>query len=271
MTDKILFLKNKSKEIRLEIVKMTYRLGGGHIGPALSANDILTVLYYNFLNIMPDNPLNENRDRFILSKGHACFGFYYILSDLGFFNKNILLQVNKDTDTLGSHPEIKPEWGIEITTGSLGHGLSIGCGIALSAKINDKKFRTVVLMGDGECQEGSVWEAAMFAKQQKLDNLIGIVDYNKLQAIQPISEAVDIFPLSEKWKSFGWSVQEIDGHNIEQIIGSLEKIPMATGKPSMIIAHTVKGKGVSYMENKPLWHYRSPDQKEYEIALTELS
>ncbi|HPG31768.1 MAG TPA: transketolase, partial [bacterium] len=247
MKKKFLFLKNKSREIRLEILKMTYRLGGGHIGPAFSANDILTVLYYDFLKIFPDNPLNENRDRFILSKGHACFGFYYILSDLGYFDKGILSKLNKNTDTLGSHPEIKPEWGIEVTTGSLGHGLSIGCGIALSAKLKNKKFRTAVLMGDGECQEGSVWEAALFAAQKKLDNLILLIDHNKLQAIQPLSETVELSPLSEKWKSFGWSAVEIDGHNIEEIINSLRKVPAEKSKPSVIICHTIKGKGVSYM------------------------
>jgi transketolase len=263
-------LQKKANDIRRQIYKISYKLGGTHIGGCLSCTDIMTVLYYNYLKIFPDNPLNPERDRFILSKGHSSFILYYILADKGFFSFDEIYKIGQNTDTLGAHPEIKQEWGIELTTGSLGLGLSVGCGIAKSAKLKKQKYKTVVLMGDGELQEGTVWESVLFAAQHKLDNLIVIIDYNKLQAIQPVDEVMNLEPLHKKWESFNWQTFRINGHNISEIYNTLKKINKTKNKPSVIIADTVKGKGISYMENKPLWHYRCPNEKEYKQGLKEL-
>ncbi|HPP87901.1 MAG TPA: transketolase, partial [bacterium] len=233
--------------------------------------EIITVLYYHYLNINSIDPLNNLRDRFILSKGHSCYPLYYILADKGFFDKSELEKITKDSDLLGAHPEINNELGIEITSGSLGHGLSIACGIALAGKFNKKTYKTFVLLGDGECQEGSVWEAALFAAQHKLSELIAIVDYNKLQAIQPVSEVLELNPLSEKWRAFGWNVLETNGHSINDIINCIDKFYNNNNdKPNVLIANTIKGRGVSYMENTAIWHYRAPNDEEYKIALNEL-
>jgi len=260
-----------AKEIRKKILKMMYESKAAHIGSCLSCVDILTVLYFKILKIDPKNPLAENRDRFILSKGHAVASLYAILSKRGFFPEEILDTYCQSGGKLPGHSTLGTVPGIEITTGSLGHGLSVGAGIALAGKRDEKKYRVFVLMSDGECEEGSIWEAALFAHHHKLDNLIGIVDYNKLQAFGRIKDILDLEPLFKKWQSFGWEVKEIDGHNFSEIEKVFSKIPFKKGKPSLVIAHTIKGKGVSFMENKMEWHYYNLNKEQYQQALKELS
>ncbi len=263
-------LKTKAKEIRKKILNMVMKSGGAHIGPAYSIVEILTALYFKGLRIDPNNPNWEERDRFILSKGHGCAALYVVLTEKGFFPEKELDKFCKKEGILGGHPERDKIPGVEASTGSLGHGLSIGVGMALVGKFDQKNYRVFVLLGDGECQEGSVWEAAMSAAQFRLDNLIAIVDYNKLQAIGAIDEIISLKPLKEKWSSFGWSIKEIDGHNFGEILPTLKLVPFEKGKPSLIVAHTVKGKGVSFMENKIIWHFRLPNQTELKQALEEL-
>jgi len=260
-----------AKQIRKQTLDMVHRTGSGHIGTALSIVEILVALYFKCLNVYPEDPERTDRDRFILSKGHGCASLYATLTQKGFLSMEVLDGYALDGGTLEQHPTRDVNKGIEVSTGSLGHGLSIGCGMALSAKHDESKHRIFALMSDGEMDEGSVWEAVMFASHHKLDNLIAIVDYNKLQALGKTNEVLNLEPLAQKWDSFGWATQEIDGHNFEQIISTLGKIPFEQNKPSVIIAHTVKGKGISFMENKVLWHYRCPDEAEYTKALKELS
>jgi len=256
-----------SKEIRKKVLKMVYEAQTSHLGSSLSCADILTVLYFNVLSIDPENPLDENRDRFILSKGHAAAVLYATLVQRGFFSEEILGKYCQDGSKLAGHSTKGCAPGVEVSTGSLGHGLPMGVGMALAAKKDDKDYRVFVLMSDGECQEGSVWEAAMFASHHKLDNLVGIIDYNKIQAYGRTNEILSLKPLSKKWKDFGWRVKEINGHNFSQIEGALSKIPFTQGKPSLLVAHTVKGKGVSFLENKLISHYKHINKDEYELAL----
>ncbi|HII94522.1 transketolase [Peptococcaceae bacterium SCADC1_2_3] len=260
-----------SKNIRKNILKMVTVSKSSHVGSALSIVEILVTLYFKILNIDPSNPKKEDRDRFILSKGHGCSALYAVLALKNFFPEEILESYGTNGGTLLGHAtkEIVP--GVEVSTGSLGHGLSIGAGIAFAGKHDHSKYRVFVLLSDGECDEGSVWEAAMFAAHHKLDNLIAIIDYNKLQAFGRTEEVNNLEPLIDKWKSFGWMVQEIDGHNFSQIIKVFEKIPFKENKPGIIIAHTVKGKGISFMENQLVWHYKSPSKEEMDLALKELS
>jgi len=260
-----------SKEIRKTILKMMYEAKAAHIGSCLSCADILTVLYFKILNVDSKNPLAENRDRFLLSKGHAVAALYAVLAKKGFFPEEILKTYYRDGSRLPGHSTLGTVSGIEISTGSLGHGLSMGAGLALSAKKDGKNHRVFVLMSDGECQIGSTWEAALFSAHHKLDNLIGIVDHNKLQAFGRIEDILNLKPLNEKWRSFGWKVKEIDGHNFSEIESAFSKIPFEKGKPSLVIAHTIKGKGVSFMENRFEWHYLNLTKEQYEQALKELS
>ncbi len=260
-----------SKEIRKKVLKMAFESHTSHIGSSLSIVDILTLLYFKILSIDPQNPLDESRDRFILSKGHAVAALYATLAERSFFSEEILDDYCRNAKKLPGHSTRNCVPGVEVSTGSLGHGLSMGAGIAITAKNDGKDYRIFVLMSDGECEEGSVWEAAMFASHHQLDNLIGIIDYNKLQALGKIDEIMALEPLREKWTAFGWQVKEIDGHNFSEIEKSLYKIPFSKGKPNLLIAHTIKGKGVSFMENKLEWHYKNLTKEEYELALKELS
>ncbi len=257
-----------SNSIRKTVLDLIYRTKSPHIGSAYSIVEILVALYFKYLNISSDDPLNADRDRFILSKGHACSVMYAILNERGFLSKSDLDGFAVNGGILEQHPTIDLSKGIEVSTGSLGHGLSIGTGMALAGKVDGKKHKVCVLLSDGELNEGSVWEAIMFAGHHKLNNLMALVDYNKIQALGYVRDIINLEPFEEKWKSFGWDIQEIDGHNFEKIFNALDCL--SSEKPSVIILHTVKGKGVSFMENQLLWHYRAPDDKEYELALKEL-
>lgn len=260
-----------SKEIRKTILKMMYESRAAHIGSCLSCVDILTVLYFKTLRVDPKKPLIESRDRFLLSKGHAVAVLYAVLAKRGFFLEEILNTYYRDGSRLPGHSTLGTVPGIEVSTGSLGHGLSIGAGLALAAKKDGKDCRVFVLMSDGECEAGSVWEAALFSSHHKLDNLIGIVDHNKLQAFGRVEDILNLKPLGEKWRSFGWAVKEVDGHNLPEIERAFSKIPFEKGKPSLVIAHTIKGKGVSFMENNFEWHFKNLDKEKYEQALKELN
>lgn len=263
--------KKITYEIRKKILKMIYESQSSHIGSALSCVDILAVLYFKILTIKPESPLAEERDRFILSKGHAASALYATLAQRGFFSGDILDGYCIDGGKLPGHSTMNCAPGVEVSTGSLGHGLSMGAGMALAKKYDKEKSRIFVLISDGECDEGAVWEAAMSASHHKLDNLIAIIDYNKLQAFGRTSEVIGLEPLKDKWISFGWATREIDGHNYLEIEQSLSNIPFEKDKPNLVIAHTIKGKGVSFMEDKLEWHYKSPTKEEYNLAIKELS
>jgi len=263
-------LKNITKQIRTIVLKTCHQVKVGHIGSAFSIADILAVLYFNILKIDPQNPTDENRDRLVLSKGHACSALYATMVLRGFFEEKILMgQFHVDGGMLHGHPVKDAVPGIEVTTGSLGQGFSTATGIALAAKKLKKNFKTFIISSDGECNEGQVWEAVLFAAQQKLDNLVAIIDYNHLQAFGTTKEVLDMDPFAEKFKSFGWQTAEIDGHNFNQIIESLSNLPKDKEKPTAIIAKTIKGKGVSFMENKLEWHYKWPTDEELVLALKE--
>lgn len=271
MKEDIERLKRKARWVRRQVLKMCIAAGAGHIAPAFSCIEILVALYYgNILHFKPKRLRWKGRDRFILSKGHGCAALYAILADLGFFSVSELKSFCQAGSRLGGHSESNVP-GIEVFTGSLGHGFSIGAGMALAAKLDRKKYITVVLLGDGECQEGSVWEAAMFAAHHRLNNFVAIVDRNKLQAIDYTEEAVRLEPFPKKWESFGWEVRIVDGHSIEEIISAFDGVRYRrSNRPLAIIALTTKGKGISFMENKPVWHYRVPAGKELKIVWKEL-
>jgi transketolase len=259
-----------AKKIRIHALKMTSRGGSSHIGAIFSMADIVAVLYGRFLRYDIHNPQMADRDRFILSKGHAGAGVYAALAESGFFSIKKLDTHYQDGSDLSGHVSHKGIPGVEWSTGSLGHGLNVGVGMALGAAMDKLKHRVVVVLSDGECDEGSTWEAALFAAHHKLDNLIAIVDYNKIQSLAPVSEVMELEPFCDKWRSFGWGVRETDGHDHQELIKSLTGLPSERNKPSVIIAHTTKGKGVSFMENSVLWHYRCAKGKEFESALEEL-
>lgn len=259
-----------AKEVRKKILKMIFNSQTSHIGSALSAVDILTVLYFKILSIEPKNPWAENRDRFILSKGHSCAALYAVLALRGFFPEEILDEYCIDGGRLPGHSTMHCVPGVEVSTGSLGHGLPMGIGMAIAAKHDGCKYRIFVLLSDGECDEGSVWEAAMFAAHHKLDNLIAIIDCNELQAFGRTKEVVNLEPLTDKWVAFGWAAKKINGHNFSEIEDALCKVPFEEHRPSIIIAHTIKGKDVSFMENQLAWHYKSPNKEQLKIALKEL-
>jgi transketolase len=240
-----------------------------HIGGALSMADLLAVLYGGILQIKPDNPAWPERDRFILSKGHSCTGLYATLALRGFFPLTELGTYGRDGSRLMSHISHKVP-GVEFSTGSLGHGLPFGCGKALAAKRTGAAWRTFVMLSDGELDEGSNWEAVLFAPQHRLDNLVAIVDYNKIQSLGSVKEVLDLHPLAEKFRAFNWAVREVDGHDHKEIRAALSSLPWEPGKPNCLIAHTVKGKGVRFMENQLLWHYKSPDAAQLQQALGEL-
>lgn len=263
-------LIKRAKQIRQEVLKMSYHSHAAHIGSSLSIVDILTVLYFHTLKINPKKPRLKTRDRFLLSKGHASSTLYAALALKGFFSKKLLATFCQNETKLGVHPEIHSLSGIEISSGSLGHGLALGVGMTIAGKVDQLPYRVFVLMSDGECDEGTVWEAALSAAQFKLDNLVAIIDYNKFQALGKTNKIMNLEPLADKWTSFGWSVKEIDGHNISQLLETFNNIPFTKNKPTAIIAHTIKGKGVSFMENQFVWHYNNLDEQSYQKALNEL-
>lgn len=263
-------LKEKAKEIRKDIISMLEASGSGHPGGSLSAADILAVLYFHELRLDPANPRWPKRDRFVLSKGHAAPVLYAALAERGFIAREELLTLRKLGSRLQGHPDMKQVPGVEISTGSLGQGLSAANGMALAAKIDGLDFRVYAMVGDGECEEGQIWEAAMFAAHYKLDNLVAFLDHNGLQIDGPIKEIMSPEPLDEKWRAFGWHVEIIDGNCIEAIMTALDQARSVKGKPTMIIANTVKGKGVSFMENMVGWHGVAPKHEEAERALAEI-
>lgn len=272
MEGQIKWLEKKAKWVRRKVLEMTVKAGAGHIAPSLSCIDILVSLYYTgVLNVKAKKPKWPNRDRFILSKGQAAVALYAILADIGFFPISELMTFTREGSRLGGHTEDTIP-GVEAFTGSLGHGLSIAAGIALAAKMDNKHYRCFSLLGDGECHEGSVWEAAMFAGQHRLNNLVAIIDNNGLSATDLLKRYLDVEPLEEKWKSFGWDTAVVNGHSFEQLLSVLNNLSSRqTDKPLVIIALTTKGKGISFMENKPIWHYRIPIGDELKAARRELS
>jgi transketolase len=262
-------LREKSRQIRVDLVNMIYEAKAGHIGGALSCTDIMTVLYYSVMKVDPTNPHWQDRDRFVLSKGHCVEPLYCILADKGFFPKEKLKTFCKFGSTLIGHPN-KKNPGIEMNTGALGHGLPVAVGMALAAKMDKKNYRVFTLMGDGEQAEGSVWEAAMAGAHYGLDNLIAIVDRNKLQISGGTENVMVLEPLEDKWTSFGWNVISVKGNDVAELQEVLLSLPRIKGKPTLIMAYTTKGKGVSFMENEPKWHHGVPSKEQLEQALKEL-
>ena len=263
-------LQKVARELRGKIIETSCKAKIPHLGSCLSCVDILVTLYWHTLNIDPKNPTAEDRDRFLLSKGHAAPALFQLLAMRGFFPSFELDHYGVDGSLFAEHPPAHGVPGVEAATGSLGHGLSIGTGMALASRIKNIPNKTVVLMSDGECNEGSVWEAAMFAAAQKLEKLATIIDFNKWQATGRSQEVMAIDPFKEKWQAFGWSAYEVDGHNIVELANLLARFPDGSGKPVAIIAHTIKGKGVSFMEDNNNWHYRTPKPEEVEAAKKEL-
>lgn len=270
MSDRLAKYKALAKRIRTHALRMTHRANASHIGTCLSIADLLAVLYGEVLHVDSARPDRPSRDRFILSKGHGAAAAYAVLAERGFFPKEWLETYYQDGSQLAGHITHHGVPGVEVSTGSLGHGLSIGCGMALAGKRDSQDYRVFVLLSDGECDEGSTWEAALFAPHHHLDNLIAIIDYNKIQSFGRIKEVLDLEPLARKWRAFGWVVREINGHDFGQIDDALKSAPFKISQPSCIIAHTIKGKGVSFMENQLAWHYKSPNDEQLRQALAEL-
>ncbi|CCL09493.1 putative transketolase N-terminal section [Clostridioides difficile T61] len=269
MNKQIKRLEEKSNQIRKEILDVVYNAKSGHVGGAMSSTDILTTLYYHVMNISIENAKNSNRDRFILSKGHIAEALYCILADKGFFSRDKLKTYSQFNSTLIGHPNNKNE-GVEVSTGSLGHGLSLAVGMAIAGKRDKKSYRVFTLMGDGELAEGSVWEGAMASSHYKLDNLVAIIDRNKLQISGTTEEVMTLENLQEKWESFGWEVVQVDGNNIRELVEVFDKIPLKKNKPTMIIANTIKGKGISFMENNVKWHHGVLTEEQYIKAVKDL-
>lgn len=263
-------LKSWARRIRADVLSMIHKAGSGHPGGSLSAADIVTALYFHELRLDPQNPRWPDRDRFILSKGHACPVWYACLAERGFFPTESLGALRKIGGILQGHPDMKKTPGLDMTTGSLGQGLSCGLGMALGGKLAKRDFRVFVLLGDGELNEGQVWEAAMAAAKFMLDNLVCIVDYNRLQLDGFVDQVMPLEPLAAKWNAFNWFVREVDGHDISQILEAFDEAKKTKGRPTCIIAHTVKGKGVSFMENRAEWHGMAPDSAQLDQALREL-
>ena len=264
-------LELRARGIRRHIVRMTGAAGSGHPGGSLSATDIVTALYFKIMRLDPGNPQWPDRDRFVLSKGHAAPVLYAALAEKGFLETAELLTLRKLGSRLQGHPDMRVLPGVEMSTGSLGQGLSAATGMALAGKLDEKDYRVYVLLGDGEIQEGQIWEAAMAAAHYRLDNLIAFLDFNGLQIDGPVRDIMSPEPVVDKWRAFGWHVQDIDGHDFKQIIGAVQKAHGVSGKPSMIVSRTVKGKGVSFMENEVGWHGVAPNAEQVAQALQELA
>ena len=265
-------LKKIANKIRMDIIQEIYYAKSGHPGGALSCADILTVLYFNEMNIDELKPNDETRDRFVLSKGHASAALYATLAEKGYFPKEELITFRNISSYLQGHPDMKHTPGVDMSTGSLGQGLSVANGMALASKMDKRGYRVYCLLGDGELEEGQVWEAAMTASKYNLDNLCAIVDCNELQLIGKTDDikGLNIDDIENKFKSFGFNTLRIDGNNIDSIISALMKAEQTKGMPTCIIAKTVKGKGVSFMENKPEWHGKAPSDEEFKRAIDEL-
>ena len=263
-------LEAACRRVRSRIVRMTARSRSSHSGTALSSVELLVCLYAKIARVKPGRTDDPDRDRVILSKGHGCSALYATLVEFGFADEKVLDGFSVDGGTLWGHVTWKSIPGIELSSGSLGHGLSVGAGMAMAGRMDRRDYRVFVILGDGECDEGSVWEALLFAGHQGLDNLVAIVDYNKIQSLGNTKDILDLEPFADKWKAAKWSVREIDGHDNTQIIGALSAVPFEKGKPSVVIAHTIKGKGVSFMENSLAWHYKNPDDAQLKQALEEI-
>lgn len=263
-------IQENALKIRRNIINMIYNAASGHPGGALSLVDILTVLYFNEMKVDPLNPKDENRDRFVLSKGHASAALYATLAARGFIKEEELINFRKLGSMLQGHPDMNKLPGVDMTTGSLGQGLSAANGMALAGKLDKKNYRVYVALGDGEIQEGQIWEAAMSSAHYKLDNLCVIVDNNNLQIDGTVDKVMSPYPIKEKFESFGFYVIEIDGHNYEEIINALEEARKIEGRPTAIVAKTIKGKGVSFMENQASWHGKAPNENEFEAAMKDL-
>ena len=263
-------LQEIAKRARRNILEQVYSAKSGHPGGALSCIDILTVLYFNQMNINPENPKMEDRDRLVLSKGHSSAALYAILAEKGFFPVEELKEFRKLGSRLQGHPDLNKLPGVDMTTGSLGQGLSAACGMAMASKLKKQNNRVYCIVGDGEIQEGQIWEAAMAAAHYKLDNLCLIVDNNNLQIDGKVTDVMSPYPIVEKLESFGFIVFKVDGNNIENLIEIFENAKIINGKPVAIVANTVKGKGISFMEDKAEWHGKAPNSEEYEVAISEL-
>lgn len=264
-------LREYARLARIDCVTMTSTGGSSHVASGLSIMDILTVLYWRILRVDPAHPDGDERDRFVMSKGHAAAALYAVLSARGFFSRELLAPYYQDGSTLCGHVSTHRAPGVDHSTGALGHGLSVAVGMALASKRGSAKFRAFSLLSDGECDEGATWEAALFAAHHSLDNLVAIIDYNKIQSLDTVANTLGLEPLADKWRAFGWSVREVDGHDLEALTTELGSVPFEVGRPSCLIAHTTKGKGVSFMENSVLWHYRPASPEELALALEELS
>jgi transketolase len=252
-----------ARAVRSLTVRMAHTGKTPHVGSSLSQVDMLVALYFRAMKL--------SEDRFILSKGHGCMSLYATLAERGYFPKDVLDTYAQDGSKLAEHPSPTGIPGIDVATGSLGHGLSIGAGAALARQMDRRPGRTFVMLSDGECNEGSIWEAAMFAAGQRLDNLVVLIDYNKLQAMGRSNEVTGLAPLAEKWRAFGWATRELDGHDMSAVVEALEGVPFTPGRPTAIVAHTVKGKGVSFMEDDLEWHYRPPTADDLARALLEIN
>jgi transketolase len=255
--------------VRRNIWRAFRTAGSGHVGGSSSAADLLAALYFHFLKLRPEQPEWRGRDRFVLSKGHANAALASVLAQAGFFPESMLDDFYGYESLMGMHPDIKLA-GVEMSTGGLGHGLSVGVGMALGGRMQKRDFRTVVMLGDGELQEGSNWEAAMAAAHFRLSSLTAIVDFNKIQQSNHVQEVLGLEPLADKWRAFGWAVREIDGHDMAEIVAAFDDLPFTQDQPSLLIAHTVKGKGVSFAEDTHLWHQNVVDEETYQKALSEL-
>lgn len=268
--NEIKWLEDTARDIRCSVLTMVKEAGVGHIGGSLSVTDILVSLYFKVLKVDPEYPRWPDRDRLVVSKGHCAAALYSTLAERGFFPKEELKTFGMINSNLQVHPDKTKVPGIEASTGALGQGLSIGLGMALAARLDKRDYHTFVILGDGEIQEGQIWEAAMFAAHYKLDNLTAILDLNNVQLTGNVSEIMGIAPVADKWRAFGWKVLEIDGHDFKQITESLYKAKEVKGQPAIIIANTVKGKGVSFMQNTCKWHGNIPAQDEYKAAIAEI-
>ena len=269
-TEKRSFLSEKARLIRVNSVKAVFSAASGHPGGSLSIADILAYLYFEEMNIDPADPQKADRDRFVLSKGHASPALYSVLAERGYFSKDLITTFRKSDSILQGHPDMKHIPGVDMSTGSLGQGFSAACGMALSAKISGESWRTYAICGDGEIEEGQIWEAAMFASHYKLDNLCLFVDFNGLQIDGAVTEVMNPCPIDEKFRAFGWNVVCINGNDLDEIEAAVNNAKSFKGKPTAIIATTVKGKGVSFMENNVSWHGSAPNEEQYKQAMADL-
>ena len=263
-------LSLRVEQLRIQVLKMVYGAQSGHLGGSFSAAEIMAAMYFHHLRLDPKRPDWPNRDRFIVSKGHCAPVYYASLAEAGFFPKEWLKSFREMGSKLQGHPDRNKLPGVDMNSGPLGHGLSVGVGLALSGRLRGAGYRTYVLLGDGESQAGIVWEAAMTASKYKVDSLTAMLDYNGVQLSGPVCGVMPLEPLVDKWQAFGWHVMEIDGHNMRQVLDALDAVSGIHGKPTIIIAHTVKGKGVSFMENDCAWHGKAPNEEEFGRALSEL-